>query len=58
MSERPLNEDFELGLIGLCIEFYGESGDWFYDWDVGANGDNSVYIHLTVPSEREEESET
>ena len=55
MSERPLNEDFELGLIGLCIEFYGESGDWFYDWDVGAK---SVYIHLTVPSEHEEESET
>ena len=22
MSERPLNEDFELGLIGLCIEFF------------------------------------
>ena len=55
MSDQVLNEDFELGLVSLCIEFFGESGDWFYDWDVGTK---SVYIHLTVPSEREEESET
>ena len=54
MSERALNEDFEIGLVSLCIEFYGESGDWFYSYDVGANGDNSVYIRLTVPAEEEE----
>ena len=53
MSDQVLNEDFELGLVSLCIEFFGESGDWFYDYDVDANGEGSVYIRLTVPAEEE-----
>lgn len=54
MSDQVLNEDFELGLVSLCIEFFGESGDWFYNYDVDANGERSVYIRLTVPAEESE----
>ena len=53
MSDQILREDFELMLVNLCIEFFGESGDWFYDYDVDAN-EGSVYIRLTVPAEQEE----
>lgn len=52
MSDQVLNEDFELGLVSLCIEFFGESGDWFYNYDV--DGERSVYIRLTVPAEESE----
>lgn len=54
MSEedyRVLSEDFEHGLVSLCIEFFGESGDWFYDY---SEDSDSVYIRLTVPKGKEE----